>query len=60
MRMYNSLVLRPEVDDKHIISIENTNARLFFLKQSDNNALKKVEDLLLDAYESRMSKQTTA
>jgi hypothetical protein len=58
--MYNSLVLRPEVDDKHIISIENTNARLFFLKQSDNNALKKVEDLLLDAYESRMSKQTTA
>jgi hypothetical protein len=58
--MYNSLVLRPEVDDEHIISIENTNARLFFLKQSDNNALKKVEDLLLDAYESRMSKQTTA
>lgn len=58
--MYNSLVLRPEVDDKHIISIENTNAKLFFLKQSDNNALKKVEDLLLDAYESRMSKQTTA
>lgn len=58
--MYNSLVLRPEVDDKHIISIENTNARLFFLKQSDNNALKKAEDLLLDAYESRMSKQTTA
>jgi hypothetical protein len=58
--MYNSLVLRPEVDDKHIISIENTNARLFFLNQSDNNALKKVEDLLLDAYESRMSKQTTA
>jgi hypothetical protein len=58
--MYNSLVLRPEVDDKHIISIENTNARLFFLNRSDNNALKKVEDLLLDAYESRMSKQTTA
>ena len=58
--MYNSLVLRPEVDDKHIISIENTNARLFFLKQSDNNALKKAEDLLLDAYELRMSKQTTA
>lgn len=58
--MYNSLVLRPEVDDKHIIIIENTNARLFFLKKSDNNALKKVEDLLLEAYESRMSKQTTA
>ena len=58
--MYNSLVLRPEVDEENVLFIENTNAKLFFLKQSDKNVLKKVEDLLLDAYESRMSKQTTA
>lgn len=53
--MYNSLISRPEVDKENVIFIENTNAKLFFLKDSDKNVIKEVEDLLLDAYETRMS-----
>ena len=58
--MYNSLISRPEVDKENVIFIENTNAKLFFLKDSDKNVIKEVEDLLLDAYETRMSEWITA
>ena len=55
LQFYNSLISRPEVDKENVIFIENTNAKLFFLKDSDKNVIKEVEDLLLDAYETRMS-----
>ena len=58
--MFNSLISRPEVDKENVIFIENTNAKLFFLKDSDKNVIKEVEDLLLDAYETRISKRITA
>ena len=57
--MFNSLSSRSEVDKENVIIIENTNAKLFFLKESDNNVLKEVEGMLLDAFETRMSERTT-
>jgi hypothetical protein len=57
--MYNSLISRSEVDKENVIFIENTNAKLFFLMDSDKNVIKEVEDLLLDAYETRMSERIT-
>ena len=57
--MFNSLSSRSEVDKENVIIIENTNAKLFFLKESDNNVLKEVEGMLLDAFENRMTERTT-
>ncbi len=45
---------RDYVDKEHIIELEGHNAKIFFLKQSNSNALKQVEELLLDAYENRV------
>lgn len=45
---------RDYVDKEHIIELEGYNAKIFFLKHSDSNALKQVEELLLDAYENRV------
>lgn len=42
------------VDKEHIIELEGHNAKIFFLKHSDSNALKQVEELLIDAYENRV------
>ncbi len=47
---------RDYVDKEHIIELEGHNAKIFFLKHSDSNALKQVEELLLDAYENRVCK----
>ena len=43
---------RDYVDKEHIIELEGHNAKIFFLKHSDSNALKQVEELLLDAHEN--------
>lgn len=48
---------RDYVDKEHIIELEGHNAKIFFLKQSDSNALKQVEELLIDAYENRVCKR---
>ncbi len=45
---------RDYVDKEHIIELEGHNAKIFFLKHSDSNALKQVEELLIDAYENRV------
>jgi cytidine deaminase len=45
---------RDYVDKEHIIELEGHNAKIFFLKHSNSNSLKQVEDLLLDAYENRV------
>ena len=42
---------RDYVDKEHILELEGHNAKIFFLKHSDSNVLKQVEELLLDAYE---------
>ncbi|MDD6988360.1 hypothetical protein [Ruminococcus sp.] len=47
---------RDYVDKEHIIELEGHNAKIFFLKHSDSNALKQVEELLIDAYENRVCK----
>lgn len=47
---------RDYVDKEHIIELEGHNAKIFFLKHSDSNALKQVEELLIDAYENRICK----
>lgn len=51
---------RDYVDKEHIIELEGHNAKLFFLKHSDSNALKQVEELLLDAYENRICKSNVS
>lgn len=51
---------RDYVDKEHIISLEGHNAKIFFLKQSDSNALKQVEELLIDAYENRVCKSNVS
>lgn len=51
---------RDYVDKEHIISMEGHNAKIFFLKQSDSNALKQVEELLIDAYENRVCKSNVS
>jgi len=48
------MIERDYVDKEHVIELEGRNAKIFFLKRSDSNALKKVENLLLDADENRM------
>lgn len=45
---------RDYVDKEHIIELEGHNAKIFFLEQSNSNALKQVKELLLDAYENRV------
>ena len=45
---------REDVDKDHIIQLNNCNAKVFFLKESiKTEALRIVEDLLLDSYEKR-------
>ena len=51
---------REYVDKEHIIELEGHNAKIFFLKQSDSNALKQVEELLIDAYENRVCKSNVS
>ena len=51
---------RDYVDKEHIIELEGHNAKIFFLKQSDSNALKQVEELLIDAYENRVCRSNVS
>ncbi len=51
---------RDYVDKEHIIELEGHNAKIFFLKHSDSNALKQVEELLIDAYENRICKSNVS
>ena len=56
MQMIERMENRDYVDKEHIIELEGHNAKIFFLKHSDSNALKQVEELLIDAYENRECK----
>lgn len=56
MQMIERMENRDYVDKEHIIELEGHNAKIFFLKHSDSNALKQVEELLIDAYENRVCK----
>ena len=47
---------RDYVDKNHIM--EGHNAKIYFIKHSNSNALKQVEELLLDAYENRVCNVT--
>ena len=58
MQMMERMENRDYVDKEHIIELEGHNAKIFFLKHSDSNALKQVEELLLDAYENRVSRSS--
>ena len=49
---------RDYVDKEHIIELEGHNEKIFFLNHSDSNALKHVEELLLDAYENRVCRSS--
>ena len=49
---------RDYVDKHHIIELEGHNAKIYFMKHSNSNALKQVEELLLDAYENRVCNVT--
>lgn len=51
---------RDYVDKEHFIELEGHNAKIFFLKHSDSNVLKQVEELLLDAYENRICKSNVS
>ena len=56
MQMIERMENMDYVDKEHIIELEGHNAKIFFLKHSDSNALKQVEELLIDAYENRVCK----
>ena len=56
MQMIERMENRDYVDKEHIIELEGHNAKIFFLKHSDSNALKQVEELPIDAYENRVCK----
>lgn len=56
MQMIERMENRDHVDKERIIELEGHNAKIFFLKHSDSNALKQVEELLIDAYENRVCK----
>lgn len=56
MQMIERMENRDYVDKEHIIELEGHNAKTFFLKHSDSNSLKQVEELLIDAYENRVCK----
>lgn len=58
MQMIERMENRDYVDKEHIIELEGHNAKIFFLKHSDSNALKQVEELLLDAYENRVCRSS--
>jgi len=51
-----SMRYREDVDQEHTITLEGGNVTVYFLKESTSKALKEVEELLLDAFESRMCK----
>ena len=51
-----SIKNRDYVDKENVIELADMNAKIYFLKSSKSNALKIVENLLLDAYENRMCK----
>ena len=58
MQMIERMENRDYVDKEHIIELEGHNAKIFFLKHIDSNALKQVEELLLDAYENRVCRSS--
>lgn len=60
MQMIERMENRDYVDKEHIIELEGHNAKIFFLKHSDSNALKQFEELLLDAYENRVCKSNVS
>ena len=49
---------RDYVDKEHFIKLENVT--IYFLKESNSNALELVEQMLLSAYEERIKKMINA
>ncbi len=49
---------RDYVDKEHVIKLENVT--IYFMKESNSNALEMVEQMLLSAYEERIEKMINA
>ena len=49
---------RDYVDKEHFIKLENVT--IYFMKESNSNALELVEQMLLSAYEERIEKMMKA
>ena len=49
---------RDYVDKEHVIKFENVT--IYFMKESNSNALEMVEQMLLSAYEERIEKMMKA
>lgn len=45
---------RDYVDKEHVIEAPEYNLKIFFMKESDSNALEIVEKLLVDSFENRV------
>ena len=45
---------RDYVDKEHVIEVPEYNLKIFFMKESDSNALEMVEKLLVDSFENRV------
>lgn len=45
---------RDYVDKEHVIEMPECNLKIYFLKDSDSNALEMVERLLVDSFENRV------
>lgn len=45
---------RRDVDFEHCIEVDGTDAKIYFLKESEGKALKNAQLLLMDSFEHRI------
>lgn len=45
---------RRDVDFEHCIEVEGTDAKIYFLKESEGKALRNAQLLLMDSFEHRI------
>ena len=47
---------RRDVDFEHCIEVDGTDAKIYFLKESEGKALRNAQLLLMDSFEQRIKK----
>lgn len=47
---------RRDIDFEHCIEVEGTDAKIYFLKESEGKALRNAQLLLMDSFEQRIKK----
>lgn len=47
---------KSDIDFEHCIEVEGTDAKIYFLKESEGKALRNAQLLLMDSFEQRIKK----